>query len=120
MITPRNEVVLVGCVGSSLKFATAQSGKHYVYFALEIEARANAKENDRNYHQTIHVMCFKKHYVDYLQKVKAKQGNSVVVFGFASSYPSEVNGKQILANGITANEVYVVKKKADKVEKQEK
>ena len=119
MIIPRNEVVLVGRVGAPVKFATAQSGNTYVYFPIEIETRSNAKENERNYHQTIHVMCFKRHIVEYLRKVKAKQGNNVIVFGFASSYPSEVNGKQILANGITANAVYVVKKEADKVENEE-
>ena len=51
--------------------------------------------------------------MDYLHKVNAHQGNTVIVKGYVSAFPNTVNGKDLITNAITANEVYIVKTKAD-------
>lgn len=109
----KNDLRLVGKIGYNYKITKAQNGKEYASFAIEVEARSNAQETENNYHQTIHVMCFKPNVVKYLKKVKARQGNNVIVFGFISSYPSEIKGKQIVANGVCATEIYVIKTMSD-------
>ena len=109
----RNDIRLVGRIGEIIKSGKTQSGGEYIWFPLEIEARANATSTDNNYHQKIHIMCFKKMVIDYLRRVNVKQGNTVVIFGFVSSFPSEIKGKDILVNAINANEIYVVKTRPD-------
>lgn len=108
-----NDVTLVGKIGYNYKIAKASSGNEYVSFALEIEARENAKEYDSNYHQTIHVTCFKKPVIEYLKRIKAKQGNHAVVFGFVSSFPTEIKGKKVFVNTINAREILIAKTKSD-------
>ena len=58
-------------------------------------------------------MVFSKKVIDYLHKVKAHQGNTLIIKGYVSAFPNTVNGKDLITNAITANEVYVVKTKAD-------
>lgn len=111
----KNEVCFVGRIGSVIKSGTTQNGDKYIWFLLSLESRANARSTDNNYHQKINIMCFRRPVIDYLAKVKATQGNYIVIFGFVSSFPTEINGKEIVANGINANEVYVVKTKPDNV-----
>ena len=93
----KNQLTLVGHVGEKMKYDKGTNGKEYVYFPLLINAKTTAKEYDRNHYQIIHVMCFRQAVIDY---------------GFISSYPSEIRGKQIIENGVLANEIYVVKTKA--------
>ena len=109
----RNEVILVGRIGRVMKFAMSQSGNEYVYFALEVENQTHQGEWEKEYHQTLHIMCFKRPVVKYLKDVGAKQGNIVVLFGYASSFMSEIKGKDVLQNSINATEIFVVKTKKD-------
>ena len=109
----RNDIRLVGRIGERIKTGRTQNGGEYVWFPLEIEARANASSTENNFRQKIHVMCFKKPVIDYLRRVELKQGQGVVIFGFVSAFPSEIKGKSILVNAINANEIYVIKTKPD-------
>lgn len=102
-----NQFTLIGRIGSSFKYAKAQSGNTYAYFSLEVEPRALAKEND--YRQILHVMVFNKKIIDYMKAVEAKRGNRVVVVGYCSSFSNEVNGKMIISNTINAKGVFVIK-----------
>ena len=105
-----NSVVLIGRIGSVFKYAKSQNGNVYSYFSLEIEDKENAKdEMERNFYQIVHVMCFRKKVVEYLQKVGAKSGNRVVVIGYISSYSSELKGKKLISNGVCARDIFVVK-----------
>ena len=108
----KNQLTLVGHVGEKMKYDKGTNGKEYVYFPLLINAKTTAKEYDRNHYQIIHVMCFRQAVIDYLKKVGMKQNTMVIVFCIISSYPSEIRGKQIIENGVLANEIYVVKTKA--------
>lgn len=105
----RNQLTLVGRVGERMKYDRGTNGKEYVYFPLLVNPKSNAKEFDRNHYQFIHVMCFQQKVIDYLKMVDMKQNSLVIVFGFISSYQSEIKGKQVIENGVLANEIYVVK-----------
>lgn len=109
----RNQVTLIGRIGDAFKTGKTQNGSSYIWFPLNLEARANANSTDNNYYQTLHIMCFKKVVIDYLKRVDAHNGNTVIIFGFVSSFSNEVRGKRVIANAINANEIYVVKTKAD-------
>lgn len=105
-----NSVVLIGRIGSVLRFAKSVSGTPYTYFAMEIEDKTNAKEEkDYNYHQIVHIMCFKKRIIDYLQAVDVRQREKVVVVGFISSYASELKGEKIISTVVCARDILVVK-----------
>lgn len=104
----RNDCRFVGRIGSSFKEGKTQNGGSYIWFPLELEAKANASSTDNNFRQSIHIMCFKKHVIDYLKRIRAHQGNTVVIFGFVSSFPDEIKGKNVVVNAINANEIYVV------------
>ena len=109
----KNEVTFVGRIGSTIKKGTTQNGDPYIWFLTEIEAKANSRSTENNYHQLINVMCCKKNVIDYIERVKAHQGNVVIIFGFVSSFTTEIKGKEIVANGINGNEIYIIKTKAD-------
>lgn len=104
---------LIGHIGAAMKEGTASNGSKYLYFSIEIQSKQTATSVERNQYQTLHVMVFKKNVIDYLRKVGAKQGNTVIVKGYISAFPNTVNGKDLITNAITASEVYVVKMKAD-------
>lgn len=109
----RNNLTLIGRIGGAFKEGKTQNGGSYIWFPLDIESRSNATSTENNYYQTLHIMCFKKPVIDYLRRVNAHSGNTVVIFGFISSFPSEIKGKSLIVNAVNANEIYVVKIKAD-------
>ena len=104
---------LIGHIGAAMKEGTASNGSKYLYFSIEIQSKQTATSVERNQYQTLHVMVFKKNVIEYLRKVGAKQGNTVIVKSYISAFPNTVNGKDLITNAITASEVYVVKTKAD-------
>ena len=108
-----NMLFLIGHIGAAMKEGTAKNGSKYLYFSIEIHSKQTATSIERNQYQTLHVMVFRKPVIDYLRKVKAHQGNTVIVKGYVSAFPNTVNGKDLITNAITASEVYVVKTKAD-------
>ena len=108
-----NFLLLIGRIGAAMKEATASNGSKYLYFSIEIQSKQTATSVERNQYQTLHVMVFRKPVMDYLHKVKAHQGNTVIVKGYVSAFPNTVNGKDLITNAITASEVYIVKTKAD-------
>ena len=108
-----NMLFLIGHIGAAMKEGTASNGSKYLYFSIEIQSKQTATSVERNQYQTLHVMVFKKNIIDYLRKVGAKQGNTVIVKGYISAFPNTVNGKDLITNAITASEVYVVKVKPD-------
>jgi primosomal replication protein N len=108
-----NMLFLIGRIGAAMKEGTASNGSKYMYFSIEIQSKQTATSVERNQYQTLHVMVFKKNVIDYLRKVGAKQGNTVIVKGYISAFPNTVNGKDLITNAITASEVYVVKVKPD-------
>jgi hypothetical protein len=108
----KNMCVFVGKMSNFYKEDVAQNGTHYLWFILDVEQKANATSTDNNYHQSINIMCFKPKVISYLKKVQLRQGNTLVIFGFVSSFRHEINGKTITTNGVNANEIYVVKTKA--------
>lgn len=109
----RNDCRFVGRIGDRIKEGVTINGDAYMYFDLELEARANATSTDNNYHQNIPIMLFRKPVIDYLKRLKVRRGTLVVVFGFVSTYTDEIKGITLKNNGINAYEVYVVKTKAD-------
>lgn len=109
----RNDVILVGRIGQRLKYALSSSGNEYAYFAMEIENQTHSSEWSSEYNQILHIMCFKRNVVKYMKAVNAHPGNIVVVFGYCSSFSSEIKGKELLQNAINATEIYVVKTKKD-------
>ena len=109
----RNQLTLVGHVGDRVKFDRGTNGKEYIYFPLLVNARSTAKEYGYNHQQIIHVMCFKSNVLEYLKKVGIKSNSHVILFGFISSYMSEIKGKQLIENGVLANEVYIIKTKGE-------
>lgn len=109
----RNNLTLVGRIGNTIKRGKNVSGGEYVWFPLYIENTLGATSVEANYHQGINVMVFKQNVIKYLDKVKAHQGNTVIIFGFVSSFSQEIKGQKIVCNGVNANEVYVVKTRSD-------
>lgn len=109
----KNECVFIGRIGSKIKKGRTQNGDTYIWLLLQIESAANANSTENNYHQKVHIMCFKKPVIDYLERVEAHTGNRIVIFGFVSSFPDEVKGKAVIVNAINANEIYVIKTKPD-------
>jgi hypothetical protein len=108
-----NQLILIGHIGAAFKEGTAKNGSKYIYFAIEIQQKPTANSIERNQNQTLHVMVFNKTVIDYLHRVKAHRGNTVVVKGYITAFPNTIKGKDLITNAITANEVYVVKMKAD-------
>lgn len=108
-----NMLFLIGRMGAAMKEGTAKNGSKYLYFSIEIHSKQTATSIERNQYQTLHVMVFRKQVIDYLRKVGAKQGNTVIVKGYISAFPNTVKGKDLITNAITASEVYVVKVKPD-------
>jgi hypothetical protein len=104
----KNFVILQGRIGYALKEGKTQNGGSFIYFGMEIESKANATSTENNYRQTLKIMCFKPKVIEYLKKVKAHTGTSVIVFGFMSSFYDEVHGKQVLVNAVNANEVLCI------------
>ena len=108
----RNDLRLVGRVENTFKEGKTQNGDDYIWFLLNTEPKENATSTENNYNQKINIMCFKKHVIDYLKRVKLKSGNIVIIFGFISSFKFDVKGKEIISNAVNANEIYIVKTKA--------
>ena len=104
----KNIVILQGRIGSVLKEGKTQNGNTFMYFGLDIESKANANSTDNNYRQTLKIMCFKTRVIEYLRKVKAHTGTTVIVFGFMSSFMDEIKGKSMLVNALNANEVLCI------------
>jgi primosomal replication protein N len=107
-----NQLWLIGRIGAAMKEGTASNGSKYMYFSIEIQSRQTATSVERNQYQTLHVMVFRKPVIDYLHRVKAHQGNTVIVKGFISAFPDTVNGKDVVVNAINGVECYIVKTSA--------
>lgn len=108
-----NLLILIGRIGAAMKEGTAKNGSRYLYFSIEIQSKQTANSIERNQHQTLHVMVFRKPVIDYLRRVRAHQGNTVVVKGYIAAFPDTVNGKDVVVNAINGVECYVIKTKAD-------
>ena len=104
-----NQLILIGHIGAAMKEGTAKNGSKYLYFAIEIHSKQTANSIERNQYQTLHVMVFKKNVIDYLHRVNAHQGNTVIVKGYITAFPDTVNGKDVIVNAINGTEVYIVK-----------
>ena len=105
----RNETIIVGRIGKPIKYAQAANGNSYAYMAVECEARDNPITDERLI-PIVHVSTFKSHLVKYLKDVGAKANDTIIVFGFISSYGSEIKGQKIISNNIVANALYIAKK----------
>lgn len=105
----RNNLTLVGRIGSKIKKGKTSNGDKYMAFLLEIESRDTSNSSVNNYHQFISVRVFRAPVIKYLEKLEAKLGTHVVVFGFISSYQDEIKGKKITANSVNGNEVYIIR-----------
>lgn len=105
----RNELILVGRVGGNVKKAKATNGSDYYWMPIEIENTQGATSTENNYRQGLNCMVFKKNVIQYLDKVKARPGNRVVVFGFMSSFKQVVNGKDIISNAVNVTDLFIVK-----------
>lgn len=108
-----NFLLLIGRIGAAMKEGTAKNGSKYLYFSIEIQSKQTATSIERNQYQTLHVMVFRKPVIDYLRKVKAHQGNTVIVKGYLTAFPDTVNGKDVVVNAINGVECYIVKTNAD-------
>lgn len=104
----RNQLTLVGKIGGAFKEGKTKNGEAYIYFSLELQARQTQNSTENNQDQLLHIMCFRRAVIDYLRKVKAHTGNVVVIFGFITSFPDEVNGKAVRVNAINAHECFVI------------
>lgn len=104
-----NMLFLIGRMGAAIKEGTAKNGTKYLYFSIEVESKQTATSIERNQHQVLHVMVFRKVVIDYLKRVKARQGNTIIAKGYVAAFSDTIKGKDIIANAITATEVYVVK-----------
>lgn len=109
----RNQITIIGRIGNRIKKAKTVNGATYVWMPIVLENRSASDSTDYNYFQNINVMCYKAPVIKYLERVKAHTGNTVIIFGFVSAFKTEINGKEIVAHAINANEIYVVKTKAD-------
>ena len=109
----RNQLTLVGRIGGAFKEGKTKNGEAYIYFSLELQARQTQNSTENNQDQVLHIMCFRRPVIEYLRKVKAHIGNVVVIFGFITSFPDEVNGKAVRVNAINAHECFVVKTKQE-------
>lgn len=114
-MTHRNEARIVGRIGRKVKYARAQSGKMYAYFPVECESREMLTTGREMC--IIHVSSFNAAVVKYLQGVKAKANDTVVVFGYFSSYATEIKGVHTISNCICATDVYIAKKPKKEREK---
>lgn len=109
----RNLMILVGRIGNVIKNGKTVNGQPYIWMPITLENKDGMTSTDYNYHQNFNIMCYKPAVIKYLEKVNARTGNTVIVFGFVSSFKQTINGKDIVANAVNANEVYVVKTKSD-------
>ena len=101
----KNENVYVGRIASPIKYRKSSNGQEYAWFALEISDPNNAYSTENNRHQQLNIMCFKKRWVDYLKYVKAHENNIAIIFGFSSSFPDEIKGKQINVNAFNVSKL---------------
>lgn len=108
-----NNVTLVGKVGERIKRDKTVHGQEYIWFPLEVENRKAATGSTYNYHASINIMVFSSPLIKYLEKVKLKTGNTIVVLGFISSYKQEKRGSIFYMNGINADDIIVKKTRSD-------
>ena len=105
----RNNLTLVGKVGSAVKKGKTTNGDDFMAFLLEIESRDTANSSANNRHQFISVRVFRAPVIRYLEKLNIGLGTHLVVFGFVSSYQDEVKGKKLTALSVNGQEVYVIR-----------
>ena len=110
----RNQVILVGKIGGKLVERKTQTGSTFVFFPFALENKEAASDPiEANYRQDLHIMVFRKYVIDYLKKVGAKAGNRCCIFGFMSSFKTEINGKTIISNALNATDVFIIKTRSD-------
>lgn len=107
----KNQITLVGKIGSPIKKGKTTNGDAYWAFLLEVESRDTSNSSANNYHQYISVRIFRAPVIKYLERLNVHRGTNLVVFGFISSYTDEIRGKKVVANSVNGVEVYVIQVK---------
>lgn len=103
-----NQCTFVGRIASNIKKGKTQNGEPYIGFLLNCQPAANANSAQNNQNQMISIRCFKPKVIKYIDNVGAHLNTNVVVFGFVSSYRTEVKGKSLTSNSINANAIYII------------
>ena len=110
----KNIVMLEGQIGDDFKFGKTQDMKEFCTFTLCINsfikdmAHSTERTNSQVY---IRTMIFDKKLVEYMKKVKAKQGQRVSVFARLTSHKSEYRGISYIQNNVVVRDIHVIKTK---------
>lgn len=101
----KNEITLCGRIGSTFKEGRSVNGNRYIAMAMEID-------NKGEFRNVVHILCFKAPVIDYLKKMKVREGTPIIVFGGVGSWGDEIKGTQIVQNAVFARQIYVIKTQA--------
>ena len=110
----KNIVMLEGQIGDDFKFGKTQDMKEVCTFTLCINSfiKDMADSTERTNSQVyIRTMIFDKKLVEYMKKVKAKQGQRVSVFARLTSHKSEYRGISYIQNNVVVRDIHVIKTK---------
>lgn len=111
----RNDVYLSGKI-SGLAYSKTSDGKEFAYFLLEQNTydRLSADKSEKQgISNLIRVMVFDERHVDYLKKVKAKNGNNVYVYARLNTHRYEKKGIEVFQINVVARTIAIVKTKAE-------
>lgn len=112
-MSDRNNITLVGRIGDIMKKSKTSNGSTFLWIPIRIQNTLGATSVDRNFNQEINVMVFNRKIIEYLERVGARSGNNIIVFGYVAAFKQTVNGKDIVSNAINATEAYIVKTRSD-------
>lgn len=110
----KNIVILEGIIGDDYKTGKTSEGKQFVTFSLCINSMTKdmADSTERTHSQSfIRIFAYDKKLLEYLERVKARRGNRVSVFGRISSYKNEYRGISFISNNIICRDITIIKTK---------
>lgn len=117
----KNIVLLEGVVGNDVKRGVASNGKKYITFSLCINTYfkplhdSTESEHPISY---IRVFIYDQKQVEYLNRVKIKQGNRASIFGRLNSTRNEIKGKEIIQINVIVRDISITKVKADMIDEE--
>lgn len=112
----KNIVFLEGQIGDDYKSGKTTDGKPYVTFTLCINSMTKDMSDltERTHSQSyIRIFAYDKKQLEYLERVKARRGNRVSVFGRITSYKNEYKGISFISNNIVCRDITIIKTKKE-------
>lgn len=109
----KNFVFLEGIVGDDYKYMKTRDGKDFATFTLYINS-FNKEYRDKTeaaIYVHIRIMVFDARLVEYLKKVKPRNGNRVSILGRLNSHKNEYKGTELWQNDVVVRDIHIIKTK---------